>query len=516
MSLNIADNFSYLGKKPLDSRLLYATLADMCSISDSTIYDGAIAYNQETGIFYYYDSNVVPNAITGRWRQLEATISGDAVTAQEYKEDTQYESNTLVFLGDKICRVESTYTSSNLGDIDASFDNDIKSKNLSLINTDHEAGSTSPYIQGNFYHKDKLVYNDDRMYRVLQNFVSDSSYTTIQESIDFDILDGNLLLVNKEREAILVPYEQGTFYGTGKVVYGDTRIAEVISDFISDSSAPTVAESMDIDISLGNLKEAAEKYRFKLYFTIGDIERVVNDITVISADDIVFENGETIDNMQIHDGVYSRLGTLAVIQEIDRNTNEITIKTVNSRKDLCMPPAPDRYQYTIVTPGSGFSIGDIVPTDMPDVNVEVDGIGSQGGITHVKKTYETITSSNGVGQEISASMQLYVGNGMDWYEMPAPQDSALIREYEPGDHYIEDTLIFFQDVLARATQDFTADAFAPSAQDSFSTDLTNGYMIRMTKEDVSVPECLGQVKSDKPEDLPTLAIKGNWVIVNDC
>ena len=51
MSISISDNFSYQGRKPLDTRLYYDTLADMAAISDSNLYEGILAYNKETSLY---------------------------------------------------------------------------------------------------------------------------------------------------------------------------------------------------------------------------------------------------------------------------------------------------------------------------------------------------------------------------------------------------------------------------------------------------------------------------------
>ena len=44
MALTLGDNFSYQGAKPLDGRIKYDTVAAMKAVSDSTLYDGCLAY----------------------------------------------------------------------------------------------------------------------------------------------------------------------------------------------------------------------------------------------------------------------------------------------------------------------------------------------------------------------------------------------------------------------------------------------------------------------------------------
>ena len=70
MSLQIADNFSYKGKKPLDARLVCNDIPDMLALPTSTIYDGIIVYVVVKKKFYTYDSNNTVDATLQKWREL--------------------------------------------------------------------------------------------------------------------------------------------------------------------------------------------------------------------------------------------------------------------------------------------------------------------------------------------------------------------------------------------------------------------------------------------------------------
>lgn len=78
MSINIADNFSYLGTKPLDGRIKYATVALMKTQAESTLYDGCLAYVDEDGKMYQYKSSNTVDSTTGRWREYS---TGSTYTA---------------------------------------------------------------------------------------------------------------------------------------------------------------------------------------------------------------------------------------------------------------------------------------------------------------------------------------------------------------------------------------------------------------------------------------------------
>lgn len=70
MSLQIADNFSYKGKKPLDARLVCNDIPDMLALPTSTIYDGIIVYVVAQKKFYTYDSNNTVDPTLQQWREL--------------------------------------------------------------------------------------------------------------------------------------------------------------------------------------------------------------------------------------------------------------------------------------------------------------------------------------------------------------------------------------------------------------------------------------------------------------
>lgn len=259
----------------------------------------------------------------------------------------------------------------------------------------------------------------------------------------------------------------------------------------------------------------AENYRFKLYETTMDLNKTVNAINNIPVNTIVFENSETIQNMRINEAVYGHLGTLSLIKEIDINNGIIKTKTVTSREVEFMPPAPKDYEYTIQLSGAGYSVGEVIATTTQDINVEISQVGGSGEIIDVIPSDAT-QQTNGTGAVIDAKMKMFVGNGEKWYELPEVQGGANIEEYKQGQPYTKDSLIFLDDILVRVLTDFTSNDTLATVQESFKSDLDNAYLIRMTREDVSVPECLGSVKTDNASDLPTLAIKGNWVLIENC
>ena len=71
MSIQVGDNFKYQGKKPLDGRILYSTVADMVAMPEASLYEGCKAYVTATGKEYRYKSGNTVDGTLGKWRETE-------------------------------------------------------------------------------------------------------------------------------------------------------------------------------------------------------------------------------------------------------------------------------------------------------------------------------------------------------------------------------------------------------------------------------------------------------------
>lgn len=81
MAISVADNFSYLGTKPLDSRIKFDTISAMTSTSASSLYDGCLAYVTAEKKYYSYDSSNTVDVTLGKWRELETGGGGTTYTS---------------------------------------------------------------------------------------------------------------------------------------------------------------------------------------------------------------------------------------------------------------------------------------------------------------------------------------------------------------------------------------------------------------------------------------------------
>lgn len=88
-----------------------------------------------------------------------------------------------------------------------------------------------------------LVYYGQKIARVVANYTSTTAYVTTEECFDDDVKTGKLSLINTENTEVLQPYIQGNMYGVNTLVYLNELVARVAIDFIADNIATTVKDS---------------------------------------------------------------------------------------------------------------------------------------------------------------------------------------------------------------------------------------------------------------------------------
>lgn len=192
MAILIADNFQYQGRKPLDSRIIVDTIADMKAIAESIVYEGILVYNKETKKFYSFDPANTDDTTLGKWREFE---SGGATIA-EYAQNIAYKENNLIIYDNKLYLATQDFTSSNAGPTIADdLVADITAVNLIAVSADGGA-SLLEYKQNTAYKKDNLVYLGDRLGRIAADFISDSTAASAAESFALDV-DNNKIVVDK-------------------------------------------------------------------------------------------------------------------------------------------------------------------------------------------------------------------------------------------------------------------------------------------------------------------------------
>lgn len=194
MGILLADNFQYQGRKPLDSRIICETIADMKSMAESIIYEGIMVYNKETKRYYSFNPSNADDPTLGKWREFQADGSGNALIL-DYIQDTEYLKNTLIIYDNKLYVAAKDFTSSNLGpNIEDDFNLDLAANNLFTVSADSDMASIQEYIQDTSYKKDALIYYGDRLGRASKDFISDNTKASVLESFQADVSANNIVV----------------------------------------------------------------------------------------------------------------------------------------------------------------------------------------------------------------------------------------------------------------------------------------------------------------------------------
>ena len=76
--IKVGDNFSYKGKKPLDSRNCFDTVSEMAQFAETSLDEGHISYVKETDKYYKFNSTNNVDPTLGKWREYTSGGSGTA------------------------------------------------------------------------------------------------------------------------------------------------------------------------------------------------------------------------------------------------------------------------------------------------------------------------------------------------------------------------------------------------------------------------------------------------------
>lgn len=448
-------------------------------------------------------------------------ISSD-VKIRKYAQNTSYLLGEMVYLDNQIAKAQADFVSDGTEeDIYDSFKKDVEDGNLMVVNP-NKTQIVVPYEQDAYFFENTLVYLGQFICRAACDFISDDTAPNIDEGFEADIANGNLMLINREATRFVKPYQQNTYYLKDILVFADGRICRVLDDYMSDNTpGATLEESINIDIHSGKLREMAESYKFKLYETTQDMDKHVNAINELPLSSIVFENGENVGNMHVNEAVYGPLGTLAIITEIDKNNRIIKAKTVSSREMEFMPPAPNDFNNDVIIGGMGYQINDQLETSVDGYIAIVKSIDESGKILSFDLAEAEQTElPHGYGAVLDTSKRLYGGNGKEWIAIENKQSamsgSAGIKEYKAGEPYTENTLIYHGDIMYRATVDFVASSDGADLEEDLDKDIQLGFITRMTPAAVEVPKFIGMLMDENPSSFPVDAVPGNWGFVMDC
>ena len=136
--IKVGDNFSYKGKKPLDSRDSFDTVSEMTQFAETSLDEGHISYVKETDKYYKFNSTNNVDSTLGKWREYTSSGSGTAgKSAYEIAVDNGFvgtETEWLESLKGEQRTNGSTFTPYVSSSGELSWTNDADKKNPATVN----------------------------------------------------------------------------------------------------------------------------------------------------------------------------------------------------------------------------------------------------------------------------------------------------------------------------------------------------------------------------------------------
>ena len=100
--IKVGDNFSYKGKKPLDSRDCFDTVSEMAQFAETSLDEGHISYVKETDKYYKFNSTNNVDSTLGKWREYTSSGSHTHDNKSTLDKLTETSDGTLLFNGNQI------------------------------------------------------------------------------------------------------------------------------------------------------------------------------------------------------------------------------------------------------------------------------------------------------------------------------------------------------------------------------------------------------------------------------
>lgn len=348
MAILTADNFKYQGRKPLDSRIVQKTKTDMTSMAESIIYSGIICYVEDEQKFYVFDTNNTVDPILKKWRELTTGGSGNA-KINRYKQNTDYKTDEIIIYDDKIYLVLADFKSDNTQtSIVDSFELDLQ--NNKFVPLDEDTNCVE-YKQNTPYKKDTLVYINNVLARVTSDYVSNNVGTDVEVSFNNDISNGNLVLISNKNNRLKSNTTLNINIGGATMVtpanLSLTLIVEAKENQIVYDNDGTVGYISNVDktnntVTVTTITTAGNNK------TIRYKSKVILDKTILNQDTLDFTDLDTLylsTDLKVNQLVYDKDGTIAKIDSINTtpagtSIDVTTLTTAGKSFDL------EYYKYT--------------------------------------------------------------------------------------------------------------------------------------------------------------------------
>lgn len=352
MAILTADNFKYQGRKPLDSRIVQKTLADMTAMAESIIYSGIICYVEDEQKFYVFDINNTVDPTLKKWREL--TTGSNGTSLKEYINNTNYKKDTLVYLDDKIARVVSDFTSANETNVIDSWKVDIDNGKIIPIGEIKKRIKTSNFLSVNVGSTSQIpvsTLSETDITKLKENqIVFDSNgavgYISSIDTTNSQIGVTTMTVVGGSQLTRLLSNEElnKTILGNTTLEYTDLVTSLTVNELVEnllvydadgtvakiDSISTNTTSGITTIVTTTLTTSADDSFDMKYYRYNNALDKTVDTTHNILFSDLNIPATTTINDLQIEQIIFDGDGTVSKIENIDTVNNEVTVRIISS------------------------------------------------------------------------------------------------------------------------------------------------------------------------------------------
>ena len=299
------------------------------------------------------------------------------------------------------------------------------------------------YIDGDIikYTPDNVTWIEISGGAAMKEYLSDVDLiTTILGKTTVNITDISVSNINDIELEQLVYDNKGT---VGRITKIDPTTKDIEVETITIAGSGSGAPGMPIapDTKELKIKNGGNGY------TVGDIVEstttgIFAEVTSVDSNGIILDVTDTTATAQ------STSGTGAVIdyEQIIYGGYGTNWAALSDAAVLVAQALADKFEYetgydfNITNAGTGYSIGDVIATDVTDINVIVTNVNSNGEIQSVEYTRNSVNTTTGTGATIAAQPNSnifiipkeYWNNGTALFSL-VNDEGAQVEFYRTGD-----------------------------------------------------------------------------------
>ena len=179
---------------------------------------------------------------------LPVNVDTDTDThAYEYTIGEDYKTNNLLIRNEKVYLVLNNFTATD-------FNTELANKYFIPVDSDTDTHSVA-YIQNGEYSKGNLIVYNDELYIALDDFTSDNTEATVEDSFNTDLTNNKIKPVNIDVDTHTYEYTSNTKYSKGQLLVYQEKLYLILKDFTSDNTGTTLSDNFKIDYDAKNIVE---------------------------------------------------------------------------------------------------------------------------------------------------------------------------------------------------------------------------------------------------------------------